>query len=156
MQRFFNPALILAFSRRRDHIFTSFALILFGVDSDRCWGSDSEEAPEAGSSSSISSSGLRWNSISTRASESDSSIPVKMRRKPRNPGVVVCEQRANGGKVASSGTVWTLFSAVELVICSKPKNFHSLRTTYSRLDKLSPDDQTLPHVALPAVRLRVS
>ena len=38
-------------------------------------------------------------------------------------------------------------SALEQVIGSTPNNFFSLRTTYSRLDKLSPDDATLPPVS---------
>ena len=49
-----------------------------------------------------------------------------------------------GGKVASLSRV---FSAVELVICNEAKIFHCLRTTYSCLDKLSPDDATLPPIS---------
>ena len=49
-----------------------------------------------------------------------------------------------GGKVALLSRD---FSAVELVICNEAKIFRSLRTTYSRLNKLSPDDATLPPVS---------
>ena len=53
-----------------------------------------------------------------------------------------------GGKVASLVRVWNrFFSAVEVVTCSQTKKFSILITTYSRLDKLSPDDATLPPVS---------
>ena len=53
------------------------------------------------------------------------------------------------GKVASLGRVCNScdFSAVELVMCNEAKNFSILRTTYSRMDKLSPDDATLHPVS---------
>ena len=47
-----------------------------------------------------------------------------------------------GGKAASLVRVWNrFFSAVEVVTC-QTKKFSILITTYSRLDKLSPDDAT--------------
>ena len=45
------------------------------------------------------------------------------------------------------------FSALELVICSKLKTFRSLRTTYSCLDKLSPDVAALLPVSCRIPRL---
>ena len=51
------------------------------------------------------------------------------------------------GKVASLGRVWNLFfSDAKVFTCSQTKNFSNLITGYSRLDKLSLDDATLPPV----------
>ena len=44
-------------------------------------------------------------------------------------------------------------SAIDVVICSQAKKFSILITTYSRLDKLSPDDATLPPVSCRTPRL---
>ena len=64
----------------------------------------------------------------------------------RNKVVVRGAQELTGGNVASLGRVWNwFFSAIVLAICSEAKIFPSLRTTYSHLDKLSPN-ATLPHI----------
>ena len=52
--------------------------------------------------------------------------------------------RANG---TYGWIIWNRLLAVELVIWSRAKKFSILRTTYSSLDKLSPDDATLPPVS---------